>query len=54
MVPEVGVETFGGIDSAYLSILRNDKMEKNHRNAKARYTAGTRNHRRALAERHGT
>ncbi len=35
-----------------LLILRNNKMEKNHKNAEVRYTAGTRNNRRASAERH--
>jgi len=52
LVPGVGVEPLGGIDSTKLLILRNSKMERNHKNAEVRYTAGTRNNRRASAERH--
>src|SRR6267154_3703691 len=46
LVPGVGVEPLGGIDSTKLLILRNSKMERNHKNAEVRYTAGTRNDRR--------
>src|SRR5439155_9929066 len=36
----------GGLMLRKLLILRNSKMEKNHKNAEVRYTAGTRNDRR--------
>src|SRR5713101_2432648 len=39
----------GGLILRKLLILRNSKMEKNHKNAEVRYTAGTRNNRRTLA-----
>jgi hypothetical protein len=50
MVPGVGVEPLGGLILRKLLILRNSKMEKNHKNAEVRYTAGTRNGRKDLAE----
>src|SRR6267142_4911748 len=40
----------GGLILRKLLILRNSKMEKNHKNAEVRYTAGTRNGRKDLAE----
>jgi hypothetical protein len=39
MVPGVGVEPLGGLILRNLLILRNDKMEKNCKNAGVRYTA---------------
>src|SRR5260370_34342797 len=40
----------GGLILRKLLILRNSKMEKNHKNAEVRYTAGTRNRSKDLAE----
>jgi hypothetical protein len=43
LVGAVGIELLRALKTRKLLILRNDKMEKNCKNAEPRYTAGTRN-----------